>query len=110
MEETFKSGVFAYPCTAWEVYCISLIKAMAAGAYPVTSDFAVLGDFNRWGARVPYDPADVSGFADRYQQALIDALRRPEYPYRNQMMRATRQNSTWRKVAAGWDEEFTRRN
>jgi hypothetical protein len=110
VEATFKSDVFAYPCTFWEVYCISLTKAMAGGAYPVTSDFAVLGDFNRWGARVAYDAADVSGFADRYQQALIDALRRSEYPDRSRMMSATRENSTWRKVAAAWDAEFAQRN
>ena len=87
LEESFAADVFAYPATFTEVYCISLIKAMAAGAYPVTSDCGVLADFNRWGESVRYDPTRIDEFVSVYRDALVDVLGRGEPPYRKQMMR-----------------------
>ncbi len=39
-----QANVFAYPTEFAEIDCISMTKAMAAGAIPVTSDFSALGD------------------------------------------------------------------
>lgn len=39
-----KAGVFAYPSEFSEIDCISLSKAMAAGAVPVTTDFSAMGE------------------------------------------------------------------
>lgn len=39
-----RANVFAYPSEMAEIDCISLSKAMAAGAVPVTTDFAAMGD------------------------------------------------------------------
>ena len=40
-----KANIFAYPSELAEIDCISLSKAMAAGAIPITTDFG------RWGRR-----------------------------------------------------------
>ena len=39
-----RANVFAYPSEMAEIDCISLSKAMAAGAVPVTTDFAAMGE------------------------------------------------------------------
>ena len=39
-----KANIFAYPSEAAEVDCISISKAMAAGAIPLTTDFAAMGE------------------------------------------------------------------
>ena len=39
-----RANIFAYPSEMAEIDCISLSKAMAAGAIPITSDFAALGE------------------------------------------------------------------
>lgn len=45
--EMYKEAkVFAYPSEFAEIDCISLSKAIAAGAYPVTTDFAAMGEKN----------------------------------------------------------------
>ena len=44
-----KANVFAYPSEMAEIDCISLSKAMAAGAIPVTTDFAAMGEKSQHG-------------------------------------------------------------
>lgn len=39
-----QAAVFAYPSEFAEIDCISLTKAIAGGAYPITTDFAAMGD------------------------------------------------------------------
>lgn len=39
-----EANIFAYPSEMAEIDCISLSKAMAAGAIPITTDFAAMGD------------------------------------------------------------------
>ena len=39
-----RAAIFAYPSEMAEIDCISLSKAMAAGAIPVTTDFAAMGE------------------------------------------------------------------
>jgi len=44
-----KANIFAYPSEFAEIDCISLSKAMAAGAIPVTTDFAAMGEKSQHG-------------------------------------------------------------
>ena len=39
-----RANIFAYPSEMAEIDCISLSKAMAAGAIPITTDFAAMGE------------------------------------------------------------------
>lgn len=105
-KELFKASIFAYPCWFPEVYCISLIKAQAAGCYPVTSDFAVLKDFNLDGIQVHYDSSKIDKFKEDYKEALIDALRHP--PITQVGTDVIRTNFSWEKTAKGWQDEFNK--
>jgi glycosyltransferase involved in cell wall biosynthesis/Tfp pilus assembly protein PilF len=104
VEEINKANVFAYPCIFPEVYCISLIKAMAGGAYPVTSDFAVLKDFNQKGTQVSLgDNKNLNLKA--YTKELIKQLKNPVKD-REEMKRWARDVFSWEKTAEGWKNEF----
>jgi len=50
-----KARVFAYPSIFPEICCISLTKAQAGGAIPVTSDFGVFKEKNKFGKMVPVE-------------------------------------------------------
>ena len=106
-KEIFKSGIFAYPCAFPEVSCITAMKAQAAGAIPVTSDYANLKDIIHYGDKVPmgdFEDADI----ERYKQHLISWLLYPEKQeaVRNKMMKWARTNLTWQKVAEDWNAEM----
>lgn len=50
--EYLKAGVLFYPTEFFEIHCISVAKAQAAGCIPLTTDFAALKETNQWGPRV----------------------------------------------------------
>lgn len=106
-KEIFKSGIWAYPSFFSEVNCITGQKAMAGGAIPVTSDYAVLKDIVSYGEQVPmhdFQPQDI----EVYKNHLISWLLYPEKQdrIRKQMMEHARKNFDWRLTAAGWDKEM----
>ena len=110
IEETFKSGIWAYPCPWPEIFCISAIKAQAAGAVPVTTDYAALEETVQFGYKHHLDNS-VTEFPPEelevYKQNLIQLLQHPEEQekIRPEMMKWAR-NITWRAVADGWHEDF----
>jgi len=104
-QELFKTQIFAYPCIFPEVYCISLIKAMAAGCYPVTSNFAVLKDFNIFGTRVKYDPEDIEKFKQEYTKKLIFRLQTKAFIEKHKVNKI-RNGFSWQKTAKGWVDLF----
>lgn len=108
IKEIFKADVFAYPCTFPEVYCITLIKAMAGGAYPVTSDFSVVKDFNTYGPQVHYDKTKYEAFKKAYAKQLIESLK-ADWPEssRSEMMREVRKKFSWTNTAEGWNNEMS---
>lgn len=106
-EEIFRSGVFAYPCMFPEVNCITAQKAMAGGATPVTSDYAVLKDIIPLSYQVPmhdFEPEDI----EDYKQALIHALKHPtDDKHRKTLMKWARKEFDWAKTAEGWNSEMS---
>lgn len=107
VEETFKSGVWAYPCPFPEVYCIAAVKAQAAGAFPVSSSFAALDEVVQWGEKIDmkdFNEKVLDEYADRLISILLDTKRQEKE--RNQMMEWARTNMSWRKTAEGWSNEF----
>lgn len=104
-KELFKSGIFAYPCIFPEVYCISIIKAQAAGCYPVTSDYAVLKAYNVTGKKVHYEPdtSKLDEFKEQYKQTLISALK-GRYKETQVLMDSVRKRFSWEHVAKQWEE------
>lgn len=115
IEETFKSGVWAYPCPFPEIYCITAIKAQAGGAVPVSSNFAALDETVQFGTKIPMHATDEDAAVgewnkqdiETYKQALIDMLKHPEKQekQRKEMMAWARTQS-WHSVAKQWNGEF----
>ncbi len=112
VQEMFLSGIWAYPCPFPEVYCITAIKAQAAGCVPVSTNFAALEETVQFGTKVgiPND-GDVgradAEFLENYKNALLDMLQHPEKQeaIRPEMMAWARTNS-WQKIADQWAGEF----
>lgn len=109
-QEIQKAGILAYPCTFPEVYCITLAKSQAGGAIPVTSDFAVLKDFNTGGLQVALTD-DIEKFKEDYKSALVHMLKtngKKGWPetLRERMMQDARKRFNWRTVAEGWNGEM----
>lgn len=107
-QEIFKSGIWAYPTFFPEVNCITGQKAMAGGAVPVTSDYAVMKDIVQYGEQVPmnnFDEPDI----ERYKKRLIGWLKSPEKQerVRKEMMAWARENFAWSKTAAQWNKEMS---
>lgn len=100
VREIQTADVFAYPCVFPEVYCISYVKACAGGAWPVTSDYAVLGDYKQ-GTQVHYDIENPEKFKTDYARALIRALKSDHD--RKNIMEWGRQKS-WAATALEWDK------
>lgn len=106
-KEIFKSGIFAYPCIFPEVNCITAQKAMAGGAIPVTSDYAVLDDIIQYGTKVPLGE-DIEDFKERYKNSLIHMLKYAgiQNATRPEMMKWAWEKFDWKKTAEQWDGEM----
>lgn len=111
----FESGVWAYPCPFPEIYCITAIKAQAAGCVPVSSNFAALDETVQFGVKLTMQEQKEGAkigkgdtkFLEEYKTKLIDMLKHPDKQeaIRKDMMAWARTNS-WQKVAGEWDKEF----
>lgn len=107
MEETFKSGVWAYPCPFPEIYCIAAVKAQAAGAFPVCSNFAALNEMVQWGEKInmnDFNETILNEYKDKLISILLDDKRQNEE--RELMMLWARNNKSWQSVAEQWIGEF----
>lgn len=106
-QEVFKSGIWAYPSFFPEVSCIGSMRSQAAGAVPVTSDYAVLPAHVKYGEVVPmhdFQPADI----ERYKAALISYMLYPEKQdrIRKEMMDFARKQFDWKNIAKQWNGEM----
>lgn len=113
VEETMKSGVWAYPCPFPEISCISAMKAQAGGAIPVSSNFAALEETVQWGTKIsmkqqdentPVGQWDKSDLA-KFKKALIKELKNPSVD-RQEMMEWSRTHQSWLAVAKQWTKEL----
>lgn len=108
MEEAFASAVWAYPCLWPEIYCIAAVKNQAAGAVPVTTDFAAINETVQFGDKIHGEDGGYSEeFLNTYKEKLIWWLQHPEEQekIRGEMQEWARTNS-WEKVARQWSGEF----
>jgi glycosyltransferase involved in cell wall biosynthesis len=108
VQETFKAGVWAYPCFLFEeVYCIAAVKAQAAGAFPVTTNKAALDENVAWGEKIDatdFSQQTLQTYKDKLIQILLDTKRQDKE--RKDMMQWARTNRSWRKTAEGWVQDF----
>lgn len=109
VEELLSAGVWAYPCTFPEIYCITSVKAQAGGAVPVCSNFAALDEVVQFGAKVDLGDEWNDGKAkEAYTKALIDMLKDTDKQerIRKEMMPAARKMFLWQNVASAWIAEW----
>jgi tetratricopeptide (TPR) repeat protein len=101
--EMLTSDVWAYPTLFPEIYCITAVKAQAAGAYPVVSKTAALAEMVQFG-----DTMDIKEWnkkeKEEYTKLLIDALKN-ENKDRTPMQEWAKQIS-WEKLSKEWTDEF----
>jgi len=114
-----KANVFAYPSEFSEIDCISLSKAMAAGAIPITTDFAAMGEKSQHGGvflrskktkdnwAQPYqfhfeitDPGQKAEFVRETVKLLLDP---PSEAERESMREWARSTFDWNRIAGSWD-------
>lgn len=103
-----EADVFAYPCIFNEVYCISYVKAMAGGAWPVSTNYAELASYkDDGGVQVDYEPGQLETMMPKYIEALIATLLAcPTDDERDTMKQKARSKYGWDKTAMGWDGDF----
>jgi glycosyltransferase involved in cell wall biosynthesis len=98
------AGIWAYPTEFPEIFCITAVKAQAAGAIPVCSDYAALDEMVQYGDKMSFDSSkDLDKFADR----LIWWLKHPEKQAGiRQKMKAWARTKSWENTARGWLDDF----
>lgn len=100
-----KADVWAYPTDFPEIDCITATKAMAAGAIPVTTDFAVLKERNQ-GVMIEGSGSDPK-VQEKFKKELISLLKDPK---RKEQLRAKMDVSQydWDIIAGRWNEELNK--
>jgi glycosyltransferase involved in cell wall biosynthesis len=117
-----RANVFAYPSEFAEIDCISLSKAMAAGAIPITTDFSAMKEKKGHGGVFLHSKKTKETWAEPYQidfamhdkamqkQWTQDAIRflqnAPSEQARNSMREWARFTFDWNKVADVWHNEL----
>lgn len=115
------ANVFAYPSEFAEIDCISLSKAQAAGAIPVTTDFAAMGEKQQggffihsdktkdnWCLPYQFDFAMDSSKEVEWANKVIDLLKKPVLEDTRQQMRKLAQKKyDWKLIAQKWAEIIT---
>lgn len=103
VDEMMSADVWPYPTLFTEIYCITAVKAQAAGAYPVTSRVAALDEMVQHG-----DTMELTEWDDKqreeYKNMLIKALKNKDKDRTEMMKWAT--NHSWSSVAEQWTKEF----
>lgn len=103
------AGIWAYPCTGGERFCLTGQKAQALGAVPVVVPTMALAETVRFGVQVPTQREGVDG-TDRTIEAFVGALvdcmldERVQRAERRRMLREFCAPS-WGEVAERWERE-----
>jgi predicted O-linked N-acetylglucosamine transferase (SPINDLY family)/glycosyltransferase involved in cell wall biosynthesis len=115
-----KANIFAYPSEFTEIDCISLSKAMAAGAIPVTTDFAAMGEKSQHGGvfihsnkstaywaqpdQFHFEIADPEQKAEFVREIVKLLLNPPSESEREPMREWARSTFDWNKIADSWNQ------
>ncbi len=119
-----KANIFAYPSEFAEIDCISLSKAMAAGAVPITTSFAAMGEKQGHGGVFIHSDKTKDNWSRPYQfdYALEDPEKKREFienavrflknppseEARESMRDWARFTFDWERVVERWNEELTK--
>lgn len=101
------TNVWVYPTEFTEIFCISAIKAQAAGAVPVTTNVAALDETVQYGKKLAV--SDISTNTETQHNFIchvIDLIRNG-YTERDKMIEWARNSWDWENVAHQWDKIFS---
>lgn len=113
-----KASVLAYPSEFYEIDCISVKKAQAAGCVPVTTDFGAFYESNAYGVCVE-SPKTVENWCLPYQfsfgisdekvqqkwvDEVVNVLRSPHPKYTVDKMKNWAAQFDWEIIAPKWLE------
>ena len=120
-----QGAVFAYPSEFAEIDCISLSKAIASGAIPVTTDFAAMGEKSKYGYFIhsektkdnwcPPGKFDYSiesqAQKDQWVEAVVKTLEHPPSEDTLKPMREWAQKTfDWDTIVDKWNTELNDRH
>lgn len=105
--ELLSAGIWAYPCPFPEISCITAMKAQAAGAVPVASNYAALEETIQFGVKMKLTEWNDKTKKE-YRDYLIHMLKDTAYQenIRQGMMPRARKLFSWTQVAKDWIAEF----
>lgn len=118
-----QAGILFYPSEFFEIFCMSVSKAQAAGCIPITTDFAAVDEVNQKGIKIKSQKtrlnwskdveADDYGVDDEKQKKqfvdeVVYILKHPEKweKKRKEMAEWARKEFDWSRIAFLWLEEF----
>lgn len=109
-EQYAKAGVCAYPATFGEISCISMMKAQAMGAVPITAKFGALDETVQWGEKLGPDRFTMvltqKDWIEKYEETLLRYLENPKLQedIRKPMVEWARKRFPWSGVAEQWKQ------
>lgn len=120
-----QATIFAYPSEFAEIDCISLTKAMASGAVPVTTDFAAMGEKKGHGHFIHSEKTGDNWCPPgKYDFSIEDEAQKKEWvdkcvdvldnPPSDEELKAMKDwaktNYDWNNVATKWNEELSNKS
>lgn len=107
-----EANILAYPTEFPEIDCITVKKAQACGALPITTDFAALDESVKYGVKVPvgdinWKSRDIFSLSseeskDEWVKAAVDTLKTPMAD-RSEMKEWT-EKFRWENIGKLWNE------
>lgn len=121
-EKYLTANIFGYPSEFAEIDCISLSKAMAAGAVPITTDFAAMGEKSNhggiflasektkdtWAKPFHFDfSLESPHLRELWVKHAVKILKNPpSEEERETMRRWARETYDWERIANQWDSQL----
>ncbi len=103
------SDAWVYPTDFWEISCITAMRAQAAGAVPICTDFAALNETVQHGLKTA-GVTEIGGMNAaamlNFRSALRDYLSGKASVDREAMMHWAQEKFTWANVAKQWTEAY----
>lgn len=107
-----KSSIYFYPTEFTEISCISLMKAQAGGAIPVTTNIAALSETVQFGKKIKCNDIYSNEAAqNEIVDYVVDLLKNPhkQERIRKEMIPWAKQNFNWDQVVKDWNNEFIKK-
>ena len=104
-----ESELWLYPTEFTEIFCISAIKAQAAGMTPVTTNVAALDETVQFGTKFKcHDILTNKEVQDAYIDEAVAYLTGTKPMAGDEMVQWAKENWSWTKVVGQWNDLFSK--